>query len=398
MEDDNLKLYLEINNSNLIFFVCKKNHDNNFLISHKLEVQTKGLENNRISDFDKVYRIIKENIYLIEKKFDITFKEIVLILDNFNPSFVNLSGYKKLNGSQITKENITYILNMLKSYVDNIETKKKILHIFNSNFYLDNKKIDNLPIGLFGDFYSHELSFVLVNKNDYKNLINVFDKCNLKIQKILLKSFVKGAAIDYDYQNSGTFFQIDVSCNNSKVFYFENSSLKFEQDFNFGTDIIINDILKITSLCKSTVKKILNETDLHEELEDDTLIEENFFEDDAYRKIKKKLIYEIILARAQEIIDLMIFKNINFKHYNETPKDLYYEFSDKSSVQNIKEIYKNVFLKNGLKNVESLNGKYSDEVLKAANKVVHFGWKKEAIPITQTKKSIIARFFEAIFG
>ena len=37
--------------------------------------------------------------------------------------------------------------------------KKKIFHIFNSKFFLDKKKIENLPIGLFGDFYSHELSF-----------------------------------------------------------------------------------------------------------------------------------------------------------------------------------------------------------------------------------------------
>ena len=49
----------------------------------------------------------------------------MLIIDNFNPTFVNLSGYKKLNGSQITKENITYILNLLKSHVDDVETKKK---------------------------------------------------------------------------------------------------------------------------------------------------------------------------------------------------------------------------------------------------------------------------------
>ena len=75
-----------------------------------------------------------------------------------------------MNGSQILRENITYILNTLKSYINEIETKKNIIHIFNSKFYLDNKKIENLPIGLFGDFYSHELSFVLINSNDYKNL------------------------------------------------------------------------------------------------------------------------------------------------------------------------------------------------------------------------------------
>ena len=37
-------------------------------------------------------------------------------------------------------------------------------------------------------------------------------------------------------------------------------------------------------------------------------------------------------------------------------------------------------------------------MLKTANKLVHFGWSKEAIPISSVKKSIIARFFESIFG
>ena len=35
-----------------------------------------GFEDNRISSFEKLYNIIKENIYLIEQKFDYTFKMI----------------------------------------------------------------------------------------------------------------------------------------------------------------------------------------------------------------------------------------------------------------------------------------------------------------------------------
>ena len=120
------------------------------------------------------------------------------------------------------------------------------MHIFNSKFSLDNKKIDNLPIGLFGDFYSHELSFTLLNKNDFKNLKIIFDKCNLKKKKILTKSFIKGVNISENYKNIDTFFQIKIN-DNSKIFYFENNALKFEQNFKFGTDIVIKDISKITS-------------------------------------------------------------------------------------------------------------------------------------------------------
>ena len=40
----------------------------------------------------------------------------------------------------------------------------------------------------------------------------------------------------------------------------------------------------------------------------------------------------------------------------------------------------------------------SENILNSSDKLVHFGWKKEAIPITQTNKSIIARIFDTIFG
>ena len=36
--------------------------------------------------------------------------------------------------------------------------------------------------------------------------------------------------------------------------------------------------------------------------------------------------------------------------------------------------------------------------LSKVNKLVHYGWEKEAIPIAQSKKSVITRLFEAIFG
>ena len=121
-----------------------------------------GINENKITDLDKITNLIKKNILLIEQKVNYTFKDIIVILDNLEISFLNLCGFKKLNGTQISKENITYILNSLKSCVDEFEKNKKILHIFNSEYCLDKKKLDNLPIGLFGDFYSHELSFNLI--------------------------------------------------------------------------------------------------------------------------------------------------------------------------------------------------------------------------------------------
>ena len=392
------KLYIEINEYNFVFYVIEDGEDNNFKIILKLEVQNSGIENNRISDYEKTLNKIKENILLIEQKLKRSFKETVLIVENFNPTFLNLVGFKKLNGSQILRENITYILNNLKSYVDTVEDKKTLIHIFNSSFILDDKKIENPPVGLFGDFYSHELSFALINLNDFKNLQNIFANCNLKIKKILLKSFVIGADLSDRNKETETFFKIKINAETSKIFYFENDSLKFEQDFKFGNNIILRDISKVTSLKIEIVEKILNEIDLSKEIKQDDLIERKFFEEDNYIKIKKKLIYDIALARIEEILDVILFKNINLKNYRKQKMFVFYEIDEKIKSKNIKDLFKNSFENRDKMALKILDNCTNESLLKTANRIVHFGWKKEAIPTTHTKKTILARFFDLLFN
>ena len=152
-------LIIEINKLNFIFIVGKKDDENNFHLIEEIKIPISGINENKITELNSIINLIKENIFFIENKIDFTFKETIIILNNFECSLLNFSGFKKLNGMQLTKENITYILNSLKSKVDEIEKEKKILHIFNSKYLLDKKNVENLPIGLFGDFYSQELSF-----------------------------------------------------------------------------------------------------------------------------------------------------------------------------------------------------------------------------------------------
>lgn len=398
MKHLSLTLYLEINNINFIFFVRSNDDQNNFKTIYKLKTKLEGITNERISDIDKISNVIKENIYIIEKKLNYTFKEIIVILENLNPKFINLSGYKKLNGSQILRENITYILNTLKSCVSEIELKKTILHIFNSKFILDKKKIENLPIGLFGDFYSHELSFALINSNDEKNLNLIINKCNLKLKKILIKSFIEGTKLSNDYKEIDTFFYIHIKDNNSKIFYFENDSLKSEQNFTFGTDIIMKDVSKITSLKIDTVKKFFDETEFKENFPDDNYVEEKFFIGENYRKIKKKLIYEVVQARIEELLDIIIFKNVNYSYYSTISKQIFFEKNSKKQLKFLEKIYEGIFSHNNKFAVNYVDNASSEKILNSSDRLVHFGWKKEAIPMTQTNKSMIARIFDTIFG
>jgi len=397
MKKKSIKLYILIDYSEILIIAGEMNELSNFKLINKIILPITETSGNKIFDFEKVADLIKKNILLIEQQINFTFKDLIIIIDNFDITFLNLTGFKKLNGTQISKENITYIINSLKINVDQFENKKKILHIFNSKYCLDKKNIDNLPIGLFGDFYSHELSFNLINKNDYKNLQIIFDNCNLKIEKILLESYVKGAFISNTYPQNDTFFFIQINTNKSKIFFIENGAIKYEQKFQFGTDIILNDISKVTSLDLNNIKKFLNKNTSLEKILNSDLVEKEYFDSKPYRKIKKKLIADIAEARIKEIIDLIFYKNINFDKTKKEIKKIFLEINLENKTHCIKQMFSKCFLEENkieLKNIEKPD---IEEIIGTANNIVQFGWKKEAIPITKKPKSLITRFFRAIF-
>ena len=165
MQTDIPILFVEINDLNYIFVAGVYDDSQNFKIIEKIVTPNEGINKNKFANIYQAQEVIKKNVQLIEDKLDYVFKEVTIILGNFNYSCTNISGFKKLNGSQVLKENISYILNSLKLAITENEKQKIILHIFNSKNVLDGTPVENLPIGLFGDFYSHELTFFLIQKN-----------------------------------------------------------------------------------------------------------------------------------------------------------------------------------------------------------------------------------------
>ena len=398
MQPNSPILYIEINKTEYIFAVGLNDDENHFKLIHKESTPIQGITNNKITDFKLVHDTLKKNIYLIEQKINFTFKEIILIINNFDYSTVNLTGYKKLNGSQLLKENITYILNSLKANINEFEKNKTILHIFNSKYCLDKKNIENLPVGLFGDFYSQELSFSLINNNDYKNLNNIFNKFNIRIKKIFLKGFLEGAYLIGEKKNLDSFFKIEINTSDSQLIFFDNASLKFVENFQFGSDLILNDISKIISLKKETIKKIISNSILKKIISEEEFLEKEYFKNENFRKIKKKLIYDIALARIQEVAELILLKNINVRSFLKEQIPIYLNINDEANFRCFRESYEFSFSSEKKLIVNYQENITFENTLNDARKIAYFGWRKEAVPIINAKKSLIARFFEALFN
>ena len=60
MKNFSLNLFLEINFTNLVFLVGKNDENNNIEVVYELKAPLNGIDNNRITDFEKLFSTIKK--------------------------------------------------------------------------------------------------------------------------------------------------------------------------------------------------------------------------------------------------------------------------------------------------------------------------------------------------
>ena len=264
---------------------------------------------------------------------------------------------------------------------------------------MDGNILDNLPIGLFGNFYIHELTFILVEDNTLKNIKKAFGKSNLKIKKIFIKNFVEGVQLTKLDNKDENILVLKIRKKNSQIFFFEKGSIRFSEQFNFGTDIIIQDIVKICSLRPETIYKMLsNEIFIEENYEENDLIDKKNFDGENFRKIRKQLFKEISDARIEEIINIILHKNINTKIFKKDIKKIFFFIDENDILKNFKKIFLKHLSQNNKFETQTISEfNLENAIIETAN-LSNFGWRKEAVPIIHTKTTLISRIFKYIFG
>ena len=87
------ELYVYISNSDYIFLVANKDENENFEIIYN-NIVPLNIGSSNATDLQAITSIVKKNLFQIEQKINFLFKEIIIILNNSNSSFVSLSGFK----------------------------------------------------------------------------------------------------------------------------------------------------------------------------------------------------------------------------------------------------------------------------------------------------------------
>ena len=392
-------LIIDLNDNNVIFFVVSFDEKKNFKLLKKIILETQGIQNGRIINIETVIQLLKKTINSIEDDMDYFFSNTTVVINPTQINCLNVSGYKKLNGSQVSNEDIAYILNDIKKIILESENNDSLVHLFNSNFSLDSDNLENLPIGLFGEFYNQNMTFFLVNKNILKNINSVFNTCGLNIEKIILKAFAEGVYLLSNNQLDKNFAILKLEKNRINVSLFKNKSYLFAEDFNFGFNLIIKDISKLCSLKIEEVENFMKEIELKNVIENnnESCLEKKYFYSSPYRKIKYQLILDIITARIEELFEVCYKKNTNIKNLKNNDK-IYIYVESSAYYKNIQYVLENI----KFTTLECIfNNNIEQNFLAGVNgacELIGKGWEKEAIPKIYKEKSLISGFFSRLFN
>ena len=93
---------------------------------------------------------------------------------------------------------------------------------------------------------------------------------------------------------------------------------------------------------------------------------------------------------------MIILKNINFLSLLIKDIPIFLKIDDFNN-KYFKEIIKFYFSNKNNFELINLGREFSDNFYNDASKIVQYGWKKEAVPVVQEKRSILARFFNLLF-
>ena len=107
---------------------------------------------------------------------------------------------------------------------------------------------------------------------------------------------------------------------------------------------------------------------------------------------------DIVNARIDEIADIILNKNVNINFFKKEDIKIYIIIEDTLISDNFKGNFEFYFSKNYNFSPLLINYFEIDAAIKSAASISMFGWKKEAIPVTETKNSLITRIFKSLFG
>ena len=397
---------IELHHINIKSLIFKINNNNPEILSTSI-TPSEGIHNDVVVNLTKASNAIRSSISVAEKKAKVSLKKINVIFEQPDFLCTKFSKQKKIGGSQIHKDDIEFLLKEAKKQLVHNDKNQSIIHIFNYNYIVDNKKFVEEPIGVYADLLTHEMTFITTPKNNLKNINQVFIDCDIEIERLISRTFTLGVELLNNKELQLGSVLIDLGFEKISLGLFKNLALVHSITLPFGINHITKDLSKVCSLDLDESENIRNNIDFSFQntqnlFDENDYLKNTFFINSNFRKISKKLILNIVKARLDEIIDTLK-KQLIVPGFNLTSGVSFLLTGEGSNLVNIEKYFVN-FIGPNVKKIDKNNLERDVSFEKnfasclGAIKIIKDGWETEAIPKISDRNVRKIGFFHKFFG
>ncbi|EMH79811.1 cell division protein FtsA [alpha proteobacterium HIMB114] len=297
---------LDLGSYKIKLLVISLNNNNYIDIHAKCSINASGIKKGDIVDIDKLRINIKSIIDIVEKELDFKIKNIYVGINSINFNFLTFGLSRNIGSYEIEeKKDLQNLIDQAAGIFYQNFPNNKIVHFFNSGFYLDKINHVENPLGLKSKTLDVNFSFLSLEKNTIANFDKLFSIQDLKVNRYFYSPLASSIlSADQSFLEKG-FVNIDFGFDKTSITLFENSKILFAKTVPIGSIHINNDLIKAIDIDKSLAEKIKINFDkiLKGQIDNSIKLEiEN-------KKVSMEMIIKIVEARVDEIID-HIYNNI----------------------------------------------------------------------------------------
>ena len=333
------------------------------------------IKNNQSNDLSSQEEIIENLIFNLEKKNGEYLEEISLMVDDSNILLISLTIFKKSDEKILNDNFLRYITDEAKYEINKNYPNHEIIHPIIKNFYLDEKKLSELPKNLSHNKFAVEFNFFVYPKLFLENLRKFFAKQNVIIKRFIFSSYSKTIFYLDKIPDERKLIFVDIGFEKTSAFLFEDKQMQQFKTLPIGGNHISKDISKILKIEISEANEIkLNFNDIYDN--------KNLRQDEI------ELVKKIIFSRTEELLEI----STSFLKNNNDPRNIKLIFFGNGS-----KILDSKFKSNIIFNydIDLLDENYVDICLSGLNL---YNSEKEILTKNVDLKIIKKRFFEKFFN
>jgi cell division protein FtsA len=387
---------LDLGSNKIKIMVLSLDKENYISIHSKYSVHSSGIKKGNVVDADSLASSIRRCASLVEKELNFEINNVYVGVNSIFFNFLTFGLTRDIGSYEIEeKRDLQNLINQASTIFYQNLNDNKVIHFFNSGFYLDKKNYVENPIGLKAKTLDVIFSILSLDKNIISNYDKVFKLSGLKVKKYFFSPYASSfLSADQENLEKG-FVNIDIGYDKTSISIYENSKFKFSKIISLGSYHINNDLMKALDIDRNLSEKIKLKYD-------DILsnnIDQNLLNEINEKKISREIIVRIINARLNEITEYIV-KEIKFcNSFNKSSRKIIVSGGGSASGVLIGKISQKLNVKVDyakqsfpIKNTEfSIFSDYM--VCLGIAKLIYFNNKDEIKSYSDQKKGFFERFY-----